>query len=641
MAAINVTVAAGQRSDAIKLSIGQAVTITAGTGATVTPEYTASSARDVENGAAVWANWPQGPLSARQSKTDVNLGATAFRVSSSGGSASIAVTDAINNPTIISSTYWQSQQINEPRLPKINPVRGGTINYALLGDSRLALHCKTVVNCNSIAWNGGGSSASGQILFGFSSTPNMRSGMQIRFVANTGDASTAVTGVYTINAVVSTTSYSAACDPNIASGTASSFGPITCLDWYADCGWSFWANALSGQRLRCVYNGGRGGDRAEQVAARVTEVTSRTDVQYCFIDVGVNNYNNALTTYAATTAYVLSSIDAACQSLLSANITPVLLTMYPISSDFNNAANIVKYITQHNNLLRNYAANNPRVMIIDQAAAVTDPTTGYLLGGVLGNPWTHDGLHPSRMIGRSVGLLISDSFGGSKPMPSILTNSFFDNARSDASNSNAIQNSPWVATGGTLGTGGAGTVAQGWNVLRNAGAGTFVSSAPARTLASDGDAIGFNQRVVYTSGGADTFEARINIGNDSNYWTLITAGIYELRGTVKLANVSGSNMTAFSVQSYLVFTDPATAVSYNCLDQFWSQSTSDSRAIDSAVGGYLSTTDCTLTLRSQPWTFTSAPTAQFGIGIRFLVTFSAIGTAVTMDYGRWSFVKVG
>lgn len=604
----------------------------------------------------------------------------------------------------------------------------GTINFALLGDSRLALQCGTILNLNAISWNGGGSSTSGQIRFGFSVAPNLRVGQKIRYVGTTGDASTAVTGTYTLNQCVTTTVWAASIDSTIASGTGTT-GTLTNLELYVDAGWVFWATSLSGQKLRCVYNGGRGGDSASQAAARISEITTRTDVSHCFIDVGVNDYNQqsasaAAATVTSTTAGVMTYIDQICTNLLAANITPVLMTMYGVSSNFTNAANIMAYVTQHNNLLRNYAANNQKVMLIDQAAVTIDPTSGYLLGGASASAWSPDGIHPARMLGRSVGALVKDTFNGAIGSPNILTSGLFDNARSNASNYNVIQNAPWVNTGGTVtaitsGTN-IGTAAQGWWVQRTVSTGTtatftngsanigwtshglaindpvmfttsgglptnfavgtryYVVSVPdsntitvsatvgggaitagsagsgtqtgyrasvcsvaARTLASDGDAIGYNQVVDYAShGSSDILETRINLGNDSTYYTLLSTGTYELRGTLKLTNVAGSNLKSISCWSYLTFTDTISTTAYTNVAQVINPSASDATKYDTTLGGYVSSLDTRLVIRSQPMTFVTAPTGQFNIGIRSLFQFSGAGTAITISQGRWSLVKV-
>lgn len=630
------------------------------------------------------------------------------------------------------TTYITRKQLAQPAgvsNPVSTSVSGGTVNFATLGDSRLALlNLAQASTCNSITWNGNGSSVSGQALFGFSSTPNWRVGQRFRFVGTTADASTALNGVYTVTQVVTTTSYAVACNASITPGAAAAFGTITNLDWLSDAGWAFWAESLSGQRLKFIYNGGRGGDSAAQASSRVNEITSRTDVNYCFIDVGINDYNTASAaaggassagTITSTTAGVATYIQNICTQLLSANIIPVLLTMYGVSSNFTNAADIMKYVTQHNILLQNIAGSNSRIMIIDQASATTDPTSGYLLGGTQPNTWTPDGLHPARMIGRSVGQLVVDSFGGAKKFPSILTKGLFDNARNSSSNYNVIQNAPWVNSGGTVTAGTAGTnigtAAQGWYTSRtvstgiaatftngspnvvitahglavngqilfltsgtlptnfspstryyvvsvvdantvtlsatqggvaitagSVGSGThtsyraMVSSVAARTLAADGDAIGYNQVIEYTSqGSSDILEARINIGNDSNYYTLITAGTYELRGAIQFSNVSGSNLKAPQIQSYLSFTDAISSTSYNSLDQLYHAATADSLNMDTTAAGNVASTDCSLILCSKPWTYATNPTGQFSIGIRFQFPFSAAGTTVTIKLGRW------
>ena len=184
--------------------------------------------------------------------------------------------------------------------------------------------------------------------------------------------------------------------------------------------------------------------------------------------------------------------------------------------------------------------------------------------------------------------------------------------------------------------------AAGWaGVWTTTGAGTCVATCPARTFSSDGDTAGYNQQYVITSGAAnDSLDVRLNLTPDNNYYTLMSAGTWELRGILKLTNVSGSNLKNITCWSNLQFTDPNTSIAHIAIDILLNPNASDTKNIDTTSLGYLTSQDGTLILRSQPWTFTTAPTGQNGVGIRTILSFSAAGTAVTAQFARWSFVKI-
>lgn len=140
-----------------------------------------------------------------------------------------------------------------------------------------------------------------------------------------------------------------------------------------------WAAALSGQRIRCVYNGGKSGDRTDQFFARLPNVLS-AGAGVCFWQGGVNNVSSAYT-HAVTgasialggiVASVLSDIQQQVDAMLAANIR-VVLFLDPGASNLTAAA--IGRLNAINEGIRSYAEGKANVYLFDLPSIQRDGTT--------------------------------------------------------------------------------------------------------------------------------------------------------------------------------------------------------------------------------------------------------------------------
>lgn len=515
----------------------------------------------------------------------------------------------------------------------ISQVPGGQLTAAIIGDS-LTAKCNSGPTVSTTVWGNNVATIT------TASAHGLRQGNAIRYVGTTGSASVTLNGNWTVQSIVSTTVFTidlTGRNVSISAGSTSTADAINDREKVSTIGFTTWANMFSGQRFNFVYNGGQGGDNTTNMLARISSEIFPYNPQLCFIMGGAND-----TATTATAATIFSNLTGMATLCIEKGIVPVLMTILPVGSGLASASTRQAVINQVNNSLKYYAGSNTRVIVIDTAAAITNPATGYMLATCLSADGSN--IHLSKTGGRVVGQSIADAFSRNSNSY-LLTASVLDNYNANTSNQNIIDNAPWVATGGTVGTGGSGTAAQGFNVLRTAGSGTFVSSAPARTVVDDGDTIGFNQTMAITSGGAtDVFDARLVLGTDTATQTrMVAGGVYELRAALKLQNVQGSGLANVSVTFSMTMTDSVSGFSYSVLLR--ATTNDDNAALDQAYPiGAMTTADGIYTLRSYPVAIATTVTGSNGTGVRTTFQFGAAATAgnppVIVSIGRVSIVRV-
>ena len=290
-----------------------------------------------------------------------------------------------------------------------------------------------------------------------------------------------------------TYTYPQAGPDGVASG-----GIVRNTKFKADTGWLTWFGIHSDQKLQMIYNGGVGGDRVEQMLARIQADVIDRAPGWCIVGGGINNINTA-----QTAVEIFSTIKEIYRRLRAVGIRVVACTLLPPQTGHVNAlpANIQKILAV-NALIRTEARNNPGIILFDRYFLFVNSnvTTGVAKAGLV----SPDNLHPSpagcAVLGRGCALVLNPYLVGS---PSVLPMSAADNISVDPANRRIWQWLPNVGAGGTIGPGVVGAAPAGLQVKVLSGAPTVVASAPQRSIAAgDADDIGFNCAMSFQANAA-------------------------------------------------------------------------------------------------------------------------------------------
>ncbi len=264
---------------------------------------------------------------------------------------------------------------------------------------------------------------------------------------------------------------------------------------------------MSGLKLKLLNNAGLAHDTAAGgVTAGVPGLYSRLqkDVfsynpQMVILMIGVNDLQAG-----QTAQQTFASIKLIADAIVKNNIRLVLCTLNPVNSTYSSIAPSIPVL---NALIRSYTETKQGVVLADTYSALVDPTStaGYVLTSPSSSSNTLDGLHPSAVGAQLMASVISNSIAFFH-VPKISLNSSYNDAFvNNAASTNTLINPLMQGTGGTTsGTGASGTVPTNW-VVSAAGGGsqTAVASIVARTAATDGDILGNNINVVFTSAAAN------------------------------------------------------------------------------------------------------------------------------------------
>ena len=220
---------------------------------------------------------------------------------------------------------------------------------------------------------------------------------------------------------------------------------------------------------------------------------------WCFVHATANDVR----VLSKTAEEAATNCKALIQEMLNRNIKVVYLEWLPDnSSDTGNydSGETNKKSLEHAEIMKPWCKENG-VIYVSQWESLSDPSSATG-DGYAQRLWT-DGIHLSAPGAQLVGQALADAVGpyvtAVKPLLPV--------TQLDNHNINTFSNQYFrnplltTATGGTVGTGGSGTAASGVTITRTA-SGTFVASVVARTVAADGDALGNNQKVVWTPSSA-------------------------------------------------------------------------------------------------------------------------------------------
>lgn len=251
-----------------------------------------------------------------------------------------------------------------------------------------------------------------------------------------------------------------------------------------DRGYFDWANAFLGQRFKVIKNAGIGGNRTDQMLARIDVDVISLKPAWCMLYGGINDITND---FNADVAF--ANLKAMYQKLLDNNIKVIGATITP-SVNINTIARKTEYF-KLNKLIRQYALENPNIIVTDFAAAYIDATN---TNPVPITNTTVDGVHPSAYGASLMGKILADTLQSIIPFVPLFTNS---NNDPDVKNPNAMM----IGTGGTLGTGVTGSIAGNWlTSIGGSGVGTMVGSKVARADGMPGEW----QQLVLSGGDANT-----------------------------------------------------------------------------------------------------------------------------------------
>lgn len=304
-----------------------------------------------------------------------------------------------------------------------------------------------------------------------------------------------------------------------------------------DNGYFNWFQTFSGNRARLLSNAGMGGQRTDEILARLDDsvfgVTGYKP-QYCVILCGINDVFASVATDT-----IKANLQAIWAKLLGNGITVVAGTILPLGSSHGSfsAANIQK-ILAINAFIRKTATSRRGMILWDSAADIVDYTQTD--GRADSTKLKTDYIHPNAKGARAMGLSLYNLLSSRLPAQSTLVSSAADSYDIDATNSQLLANPLLTGSGGTAGTGASGTIAASWEVGRAAGSGaTTTCSVVARDAGTHGDAIGNVQRAVIASAVASDV---VQIRNATSIHGRVAAGdtVYaecHLRA-VSMSNVS-------------------------------------------------------------------------------------------------------
>lgn len=587
------TVAQNNRSAAFSAPPGTLVVVSPSSGATALVEYTSDTAQAVASNSAVWYPWAKGTVSA--STYDQTTKALWVRVSASGGSTTVAVTEGPQNAQVANVLPdWQSSNKTSYE------ATGNTV--VILSDSRGQM-CQKFYSGAEIT----SITRSGNVVTCVVNSHGMATGTLIRVLKAFPQN---FNGEFSITRVdANTFTYASTGADGSATITAAS---IVWRSYLSGRGFYLYLNALLGGRLKLVKNLSVGGDTTSDMLSRVRDVIA-TGATWC-IDFGFYNDLSNL-----TTAQTIANKLAIYTQLLGAGMQVIACTETPLSgsgSKYSAANN--EQILAVNRWMRTFAQSTKGMVLADPYRLVVDAANTATRGVALSGMIDTDNVH---IVGRGqyfLGKSIYNAVNALIPTQSPLVSSAAETAVAGVNNYNAIDLAPWAGSGGTVSAPASGTACGGITVELGSGAGTTcVASAITR---SDG---GFNQQIVVTPAALESWNIRSNTGG--TILTRLTAGEYRrLIADISVAWTTFGTLT----QVYLAMVIVADGVTYTT---FCGNGVVSANAINDGTG-YAGT------FVSEPIQIPSGTISN--VTWRLTAEFSgASANTATIQIGRVSFVQ--
>ncbi len=399
--------------------------------------------------------------------------------------------------------------------------------------------------------------------------------------------------------------------PNATTGAA----VVRCPYQQADNGWLTFAKILLGNRMAVLYNAGIGGNTTTQMLARIQRDVLLKGAYWVSEMSGIND----IASFGATAAQVFANKQAIWSQLIAAGSSVIAHTTLPLEYGYSGLANSVidgynESVRQLNAMIRRAASSGTKgIVLCDSYAAVVDPnsTTGQPLAGMMSSDHIHPAPKGCLAVARAFAAVVAPLM----PLTNTLPSSAADNRASSAGNANLWRSLPTNTAGGTVSAPVTGTAADQFRVASSGNAGrTCVASVVARTVANDGDAIGYNQQMTCTAAAAgDSF----TITQSASGWasTVAVGKAYYLEFSLKVSGVAGSNLRSLLISvTYVV-----DGVNYNAY-------------ILQPTNGTYPTEDFAGVVQTVPFILNGA--AATNISINVVATCSGAGSAFNVGVGR-------
>ncbi|MBT9495368.1 MAG: SGNH/GDSL hydrolase family protein [Paucibacter sp.] len=290
---------------------------------------------------------------------------------------------------------------------------------------------------------------------------------------------------------ISSTSFSYPA-PAGATGVATG-GGVLCQNQLSSCGDFVHTNARLGSRMRFVANLGIGGERADQIRARLDEAFALSP-DVLWFNAGTNDVIQDRD-YALT----IADIEYCAAEAVRRNILFVIKTLPPFASGgaYYTAArnaNLLNLNTWHRNLATRYR----NVYVLDLYRALIQPTdaSGF---GATAYFQAADSVHYNPRGAARAGALGAALLADVLPAIDNRATSITDNYGSNAANRDLHDRAPWTATGGTVSAPATGVAPTGWICEASAG----WTTPPAYSCPARADGLGYNISATGTPGAAN------------------------------------------------------------------------------------------------------------------------------------------
>lgn len=229
--------------------------------------------------------------------------------------------------------------------------------------------------------------------------------------------------------------------------------------------WS-WAAVNLGHRVTLLKNAGVAGNNTVNLLARMTDITALNPMpSFVLLDIGINDVNNDW-----SVATITANMQSIITQLLAAGPVVAVATICP--SSLITSAPRLPILHAVNDWIRNYANSTPGCVLVDWAAAVTDPAsaTGQWLAS-----FTTDLTHSNATGAAAMGKVLADA------LSPLVSGSRVRNSSVGDPKNLIVSNPRFQSTGAASATGITGTWATFWNTDLLSNVGTVVASVVNRT----------------------------------------------------------------------------------------------------------------------------------------------------------------
>ena len=232
---------------------------------------------------------------------------------------------------------------------------------------------------------------------------------------------------------------------------------------YVDRGVFTWANAILGNRMTLAVNAGLGGDTAAAGLARFDTAVTPYSPRHVIVRFGTNDLTSSVSADS-----IFASLQSIWRKVLNLGAVCYACTVPPAENGFGfnqDAARRYQW-GRLNNLIRNYCAANPSVVLVDEALALSDPTDATGIPLAVFSMVT--GVHYKSRAARACGELLAKAMAPYLREKGLYAHNG-DTWKVSSSSNNIANVSRAVASGGSSGTGTTGITSTGFIVGRSLG----------------------------------------------------------------------------------------------------------------------------------------------------------------------------